>query len=129
MRKMVLVQIDNHLFYSRLWQLTLPIALQSFMLASVAAADALMLGRINENPQMPIFKGHQHIGKTYFVRNILPPGLTDYRLEVGPAERIDKDFIISLSETPLIIFDEISFGSNQKSDAFKYIVTSSRSMS
>lgn len=88
---------------------------------------ALMLGRINENPQMPIFKGHQHIGKTYFVRNILPPGLTDYRLEVGPAERIDKDFIISLSETPLIIFDEISFGSNQKSDAFKYIVTSSRS--
>ncbi|MDE7086088.1 MAG: virulence-associated E family protein, partial [Prevotella sp.] len=36
-------------------------------------------------------------------------------------------FIISLSETPLILFDEISFGSNQKNDAFKYIVTSSRS--
>lgn len=88
---------------------------------------ALILGRINENPQMPIFKGLQHIGKTYFVRHILPPELRDYRLEVGPSERIDKDFIISLSETPLILFDEISFGSNQKHEAFKYIVTSSRS--
>ena len=88
---------------------------------------ALMLGRIQENPQMPIFKGLQHIGKTYFVRHILPPELSDYRLEVGPSERIDKDFIISLSETPLILFDEISFGSNQKNEAFKYIVTSSRS--
>ena len=88
---------------------------------------ALMLGRTNENPQMPIFKGLQHIGKTYFVRHILPPELRDYRLEVGPAERIDKDFIISLSETPLILFDEISFGSDQKNEAFKYIVTSNRS--
>ena len=61
------------------------------------------------------------------MRHILPSGLRDYRLEVGPSERIDKDFIISLSETPLILFDEISFGSNQKSEAFKYIVTSSRS--
>ena len=76
---------------------------------------------------MPIFKGLQHIGKTYFVRHILPPELSDYRLEVGPSERIDKDFVISLSETPLILFDEISFGSNQKNEAFKYIVTSSRS--
>ena len=88
---------------------------------------ALMLGRITENPQMPILKGAQHIGKTYFARHILPPELRDYRLEVGPSERIDKDFIISLSETPLILFDEISFGSNQKNEAFKYIVTSNRS--
>ena len=88
---------------------------------------ALMLGRTNENPQMPIFKGPQHIGKTFFVRHILPPELSDYRLEVGPSERIDKDFVISLSETPLILFDEISFGSNQKNEAFKYIVTSSKS--
>ena len=92
-----------------------------------AGLVALMLGRISENPQMPILKGAQHIGKTFFVRHILPPELSDYRLEVGPSERIDKDFIISLSETPLILFDEISFGSNQKNEAFKYIVTSSRS--
>ena len=88
---------------------------------------ALILGRISENPQMPIIKGEQHIGKTFFARHILPPELSDYRLEVGPSERIDKDFVISLSETPLILFDEISFGSNQKNEAFKYIVTSNRS--
>lgn len=88
---------------------------------------ALVLGRTAENPQMPILKGQQHIGKTYFARHVLPPLLRDYRLEVGPAERLDKDFIISLSETPFILFDEISFGSSQKSEAFKYIVTSSRS--
>ena len=88
---------------------------------------AQMKGQITENPLMPIFIGHQHIGKTYFARHILPPELSSYRLEVGPSERIDKDLIISLSETPLILFDEISFGSNQKNEAFKYIVTSSRS--
>jgi hypothetical protein len=88
---------------------------------------ALVLDRTNENPMMPILKGKQHIGKTFFARHILPPCLRDYRLEVGPSERLDKDFVISLSETPLIIFDEISFGSTQKNEAFKYIVTSSRS--
>ena len=88
---------------------------------------AQVLNLTNENPMMPIFKGKQHIGKTFFARHILPPSLRDYRLEVGPSERLDKDFVISLSETPLIIFDEISFGSSQKNEAFKYIVTSSRS--
>ena len=88
---------------------------------------ALMLGRISENPQMPVLKGQQHIGKTFVARHLLPPELSEYRLEVGPSDRIDKDFIISLSETPLILFDEISFGSNQKNEAFKYIVTSTRS--
>lgn len=88
---------------------------------------ALIKGYTNENPLMPIFKGPQRIGKTYFVRHILPPHLRDYRLEVGPAERIDRDFIISLSETPLIIFDEMSFGNTQKNEAYKYIVTSTKS--
>ncbi len=38
--------IDNKTFYSRLRELSLPIAFQSLMLASVAAADALMLGQV-----------------------------------------------------------------------------------
>ena len=91
------------------------------------AMVGLMLRRINENPLMPIFRGPQHIGKTFFVRHILPLHLRDYILEVSPSERIDKDFVITLSETPLIAFDEVSFGSAQKNDAFKYIVTSNRS--
>lgn len=91
------------------------------------ALVGMMRGRFHENPLMPIFMGRQHIGKTYFARHILPPHLRDYRLEVSPSERIDKDFIISLSETPFIVFDEISFGSTQKNEAFKFIVTSTRS--
>lgn len=88
---------------------------------------ALILGCSNENPLMPIFKGKQHIGKSYFARHILPPHLSDYRLEPSPSDRIDKDFIISLSETPLILLDEISFGNSQKADAYKFIVTSEKS--
>lgn len=38
--------IDNKLFYRNLTRISLPIALQSLMLAMVAAADALMLGRV-----------------------------------------------------------------------------------
>ena len=36
-------------FYSKLWNLALPIAPQNLMLALVAAADALMLGRVDQN--------------------------------------------------------------------------------
>lgn len=36
-------------FFSRLLHISLPIAFQNLMLASVAAADALMLGRLNQN--------------------------------------------------------------------------------
>lgn len=36
-------------FYSKLWNLALPIAFQSLMLALVAAADALMLGQVDQN--------------------------------------------------------------------------------
>ncbi len=39
-------KIDDQLFYKRLRQLSLPIVLQSLMLSLVAAADALMLGRV-----------------------------------------------------------------------------------
>ena len=36
-------------FYSKLWRLMLPIALQSLMLAAVAAGDAMMLGTIDQD--------------------------------------------------------------------------------
>lgn len=88
---------------------------------------AMMRGRSNENPIMPILKGLQHIGKSFFARHILPPHLRSYQIEVGPSTRIDKDFTISLSETPLLIADEFSFGSDVKSDIFKQIITSTSS--
>ena len=36
-------------FYKKLWQLIMPISLQSLMLALVAAADAFMLGRVEQD--------------------------------------------------------------------------------
>ncbi len=41
------MKIDKREFNSKLWKLTLPISFQSLMLASVAAADALMLSQIH----------------------------------------------------------------------------------
>ena len=43
------MQIDNHTFYAKLKKLATPISFQSLMLAAVAAADALMLGRVTQN--------------------------------------------------------------------------------
>ena len=43
------IKIDNKEFYSHLAHIAVPIALQSLMLAMVAAADALMLGRVEQN--------------------------------------------------------------------------------
>ena len=43
------MQIDNRVFYGKLKKLATPIALQSLMLAAVAAADALMLGGVAQN--------------------------------------------------------------------------------
>ena len=40
------MQIDNRVFYRKLRTLAAPITFQSFMLAAVAAADALMLGGV-----------------------------------------------------------------------------------
>lgn len=40
------IKIDNKMFYKNLARIALPITLQSLMLAMVAAADALMLGRV-----------------------------------------------------------------------------------
>ena len=43
------MQIDNRAFYRKLRTLAAPITFQSFMLAAVAAADALMLGGVAQN--------------------------------------------------------------------------------
>ena len=40
---------SDKIFLKKLWQLAVPIAFQNLMLASVAAADALMLGRVTQD--------------------------------------------------------------------------------
>ncbi len=50
---------DSRAFYRRLWRLTLPIALQSLMLALVAAADALMLGQVTQEQMTAVSQATQ----------------------------------------------------------------------
>lgn len=88
---------------------------------------ALWTRKVKENPMMPVLYGPQHIGKTFFVRHILPPQLASYLNEVNPSAKVDKDFEISLAETPLMFLDEFSVNSLQKSEAYKYAITSSSS--
>lgn len=87
----------------------------------------LWRGDIDENPIVPVLYGDQHIGKTYFVRHILPPPLQPYLFPVNPAAKVDKDFEISMSETPIMFLDEFNVSNLQKSEAYKYAATASRS--
>lgn len=87
----------------------------------------LWLGLTDDNPIVPVFCGEQHIGKTYLINRILPPELREYQYNVNPTAKVDKDFVISLSEMAMLFLDEFSFGSDKKSDAYKYAITSSSS--
>ena len=87
----------------------------------------LWLKYVDENPLMPVLYGRQHAGKTFFVRHILPPQLASYLMSVNPAARVDKDFEISMSETPLMFLDEFNVSNLSKSEAYKYAITASKS--
>ncbi|MBR2263185.1 MAG: MATE family efflux transporter [Firmicutes bacterium] len=54
-------------FYKKLYRLALPISLQSLLLASVAAADAFMLGRIEQNAMAAVSLATQ----IQFVQNMI----------------------------------------------------------
>ena len=54
-------------FWQKLWHLTLPIAVQSLMLAAVAAADAFMLGRIAQNEMAAVSLASQ----IQFIQNMI----------------------------------------------------------
>ncbi len=59
-------------FYKKLTRLTLPIAFQSLMLATVAACDALMLGRVSQNAMAAVSLATQ----VQFVQNMLLGAIT-----------------------------------------------------
>ena len=61
------ITIDNNEFYKRLFQIATPIALQSLMLALVAACDALMLGRVAQDQMTAVSLATQ----IQFVQNMI----------------------------------------------------------
>lgn len=58
---------SDKVFYRKLLQLTAPIALQSLMLASVAAADAIMLGSVEQNAMSAVSLATQ----IQFIQNMI----------------------------------------------------------
>ena len=87
---------------------------------------AMMLGLEDENPQMPVFEGSEHIGKTFVARRLLPPVLMPLRVEVSPAQQKDKDFLLTLSDTPLLLFDELEIN-GREANTLKHAITSNDS--
>ena len=66
------MMFDKHKFHKRLWQLTLPIALQSLMLSLVAAGDALMLGQVAQEQMTAVSLATQ----VQFVQNMILSAVT-----------------------------------------------------
>ena len=64
--------IDKKAFYHRLTELAFPIALQSLMLAAVAAGDALMLGRVAQSEMTAVSLATQ----IQFVQNMILSSIT-----------------------------------------------------
>lgn len=65
-------EIDKKAFYKNLARLALPISLQSLMLASVAAGDALMLGKVAQNEMTAVSLATQ----IQFVQNMFLSAVT-----------------------------------------------------
>lgn len=70
--KITKIQIDKKAFYKNLTRLALPIALQSLMLASVAAGDALMLGKVAQDEMTAVSLATQ----IQFVQNMFLMAIT-----------------------------------------------------
>ena len=92
-------------FLSKLLKLTLPIAFQSLMLASVAAADALMLGNIEQNAMAAVSLATQ----IQFVQNIFIMSAIAVTVALGAQywgkgdmRAIDQIFAISLRILSLV---------------------------
>ena len=66
------MKTENREFYGKLNRLALPIALQSLMLAAVAAGDALMLGRVAQNEMTAVSLATQ----IQFVQNMFVTAAT-----------------------------------------------------
>ena len=86
-------------FYRKLTRLTLPIAFQSLMLAAVAACDAVMLGRVEQNAMAAVSLATQ----VQFVQNMFLYAITSASGVLGAqywgkgdADTINKIFCLSL---------------------------------
>lgn len=90
---------SDKIFYRKLIHLTLPIAFQSLMLAAVAACDAIMLGRVEQNAMAAVSLATQ----VQFVQNMFLYSVTSAAAVLGAqywgkgdTDAINKIFCLSL---------------------------------
>ncbi len=88
------MQVDHRVFYAKLRRLAAPIALQSLMLAAVAAGDALMLGSVAQNEMTAVSLATQ----IQFVQNMFIMAVTGAGSILGAQYwgRKDKNTLQSL---------------------------------
>lgn len=98
---------EDKTFLSKLLHITLPIAFQNLMLASVAAADALMLGQLNQNCMSAVSLATQ----IQFVQNMFIFSIVGVEAILGAQywgkgdkESLNKIFAIALKMSAAISF-------------------------
>ena len=75
------VVINNRQFYSRLFNIALPIMVQQLMLALVAAGDALMLGQVAQEQMTAVSLASQ----IQFIQNMILAAFTILLHRQAPA--------------------------------------------
>lgn len=97
---------SDHTFNHKLITLALPLALQSLMLAAVAAADAIMLGRLDQNSMSAVSLATQ----VQFIMNIFLAAMTSTGSILGAQYwgKQDKralDYIFNMMLRAVIVID------------------------
>lgn len=83
---------------------------------------ALMKGQIPDNQIVLSLRGSQNAGKTFFCQNILPPALSKYVYRLMPTDKIEKDHLLALSSSLLVILEEFLV-KGKMSNAYKAMIT------
>lgn len=77
------------------------------------------------NHTMLIFSGNQGIGKSTFIRNLLPPALRNYSYS-GNINPNSRDTLVYLSECLIIDLDELSNLTRKQNNDVKELITKSK---
>jgi predicted P-loop ATPase len=88
---------------------------------------ALWLGKVDDNQMMPVIRGEQNVGKSFFIRHLLPPQLRQYYKEIQPGDKLDKDQRIAMSRFLLISFEEFTLAEKNSSNQTKAFISSAAS--
>ena len=88
---------------------------------------AQWLGFVDDNQTMPIIRGEQNAGKSFFIRHLLPPELRQYYKEIHPADKLDKDQRIAMSRFLLMNFEEFTLSEGYSSNQTKAYISAAAS--